>query len=337
MRLPAKIVTWFRRVTLAIVTVMAGPRFDLPPFLTCAAERRRALFTVPFLVLSLATTAGAEPLDERHADGFYLARGASLVALTGASIAATALIEPAHPEPTSHEWLAIDDTVRGHFSKEAATASDVTLLTTLAVPLVANFATGFDTVTLNTSLIYAEVVTANVALNTAVKLTFPRLRPCTYDGAACRESGDGKKKDDYLSFYSGHTSTSFAAAIGGSYLFAAAHPDLAVRPWLFGTETALATMTAIWRIRAGKHFYSDVAVGFLVGNAIGIGIPLLEGVRYRPSATEIAFAGSGIVVGGLLAALAPFDVIVAPSRDLGVQIVPSIGRNDVGIALNGRF
>ncbi|MET0591632.1 MAG: phosphatase PAP2 family protein [Polyangiaceae bacterium] len=285
----------------------------------------------------IAAPLRAETLDERHSDGFYLSRGISVVAVVGATNIASLFVEPKRPEPTSHEWLAIDDTVRGHRSTEADIASDVTLVTTLAVPFAANFATGFDTTTLNTSVIYAEVVAANYALNTAVKLTFPRLRPCNYDGITCGKSGGGQRKDDSLSFYSGHTSTAFAAALGGSYLFAAAHPDLAARSWLFGTETALATMTAIWRIRAGKHYYSDVAVGFLVGSAIGVGIPLLEGIRYRPSATEIAFAGGGVVVGGLVAVLAPFDVIVSPSRDLGVQILPSIGRNDVGIALNGRF
>jgi membrane-associated phospholipid phosphatase len=294
---------------------------------------------IALVSLLVAQTARADAIDEHHSDGFYLARGASVVAAAGATITIASLVQPTRPEPLAREWLPLDDTVRGNFSTAASHASDVTLLMTMATPLVANLAGGFDTRLANTSLLYAEVLAANALLNTVVKLSLPRLRPYNYDGAPPAYIAS-QGRDAYLSFYSGHTCTAFAAALGGSYLFAAAHPDSVARPWLWGTETALATATAIWRIRAGKHFYSDVAVGFLVGSAIGIGLPLLEGVRYRPSATEVAFAGGGAILGGLTAVLVPFrdDVAtVTGSGNLRVQILPSFSRTDVGLAFHGRF
>jgi membrane-associated phospholipid phosphatase len=296
---------------------------------------------LPLALVSLvfAQTARAEPIDERHSDAFYLARGAAVVAAAGGTIALAAVAKPVRPQPSPHEWLPLDDTVRGHLSTAASTASDVALMTTLALPLMANLAGGLDARSANASIFYAEVLTTNVVLNTVVKLSVPRLRPYNYDGAS-KAYIESQGRDGYLSFYSGHTSTAFAAALGGSYLFAAAHPDAAARSWLWGTEMALATATAVWRIRAGKHFYSDVAVGFLVGSAIGLGVPLLEGVHYRPSATEVAFAGSGVIVGGAAAVLVPFrdDVTtVTSSGNLRVQILPAFSRTNVGVALNGRF
>jgi membrane-associated phospholipid phosphatase len=306
---------------------------------------RNARSSSTFLIAAIVTamlsseTARAEPLDERQSDGFYLVRGASLVSAAGATITVSSLAHPARPEPAPSEWLALDDTVRGHLSTEASRASDTALLTTMIVPFGANMATGFDTRLAHTSLLYAEVLATNLVFNTAAKYMFPRLRPYTYGGASNAYIAS-QGSDAYRSFYSGHTSSAFAAAIGGSYIFAAAHPDAAARSWLWGTETALATATAVWRIRAGKHFYSDVAVGFLVGSAIGVGIPLLEGVRYRPTVTELAFAGGGAVIGGFAAVIVPFrdDVMIANTAGpLRVQILPTFGRTNVGLALNGQF
>src|SRR6185503_5135195 len=134
-------------------------------------------------------------------------------------------LEPARPEPTGSEWLAWDDSVRGRLSTMAAAASDVTLLATIALPIGFELNYGFDTPSANASLFYAEVLWANVLLNTAVKYSAPRLRPYNYRVPPATAYVASQGVDAYLSFYSGHASTAFAAAVGGSYLFTAAHPD----------------------------------------------------------------------------------------------------------------
>jgi PAP2 superfamily len=162
------------------------------------------------------------------------------------------------------------------------------------------------------------------------------LRPYTYGVPVAAAQG----VDAYLSFYSGHASTAFAAAVGGSYLFTAAHPDSAANPWLWGIESGLATATAIWRVRAGKHFYSDIVVGAVVGSAIGVGIPLLEGVHRAPSATEMAFAAGGAVLGGFAAVVTPFSqdtVLSGGATPLRIQIVPTISAGSAGVIAAGRL
>jgi len=263
-----------------------------------------------------------------------------VAAAMGLTIATTALLRPARPEPTSSEWLGWDDALRGRLSTAASGASDVTLLTSTALPIGVELTHGLDTRLANTSILYAEVLWANVLLNTAVKYTMPRWRPYNYRVPPAAAYVTSQGGDAVLSFYSGHASTAFAAAVGGSYLFAAAHPDAAASPWLWGVESALATATSIWRIRAGKHFYSDVVVGAAVGSALGIGIPLLEGVHHRPSATEMAFAGGGALVGGVAAVLAPFeeDVVTPPdATPFHVQVVPAFSDRTAGLTALGSF
>lgn len=258
----------------------------------------------------------------------------------GLTLATTTLVHPERPEPTSSEWLAWDDPVRGRLSTTASSATDVTLVTSVALPIGIGASHGFDTPSTNASLFYAEVLWANVLLNTAVKYTVPRLRPYNYRVPPAAAYVESQGIDAYLSFYSGHASTAFAAAVGGSYLFTAAHPDSAANPWLWGIESALATATAIGRVRAGKHFYSDVAVGALVGSTLGIGIPLLEGVRYRPSASDMAFAGGGVLVGGLAAFIAPFqeDTTSAHCASLlRVRVVPAFTERAAGLSALGTF
>jgi membrane-associated phospholipid phosphatase len=292
--------------------------------------------------LALLTTAAHAdgPLDDRHADGYYWARGGAVAGAIGATIVTRALLDPARPEPPRSEWIGWDDAVRGRLSTAASETTDVTLATAIAVPVGAQLAEGVDVRFVNTSLIHAEVLVVNLLLNTAVKYSVPRLRPYNYRVPPATTYVASQGVDAHLSFYSGHASTAFAAAVGGSYLFAAAHPDSAANPWLWGVETALAAATAVGRIRAGKHFYSDVAVGIVVGSVLGVGIPLLEGVNRRPTSTEIAFGGGGMLVGGLAAAIAPFQEDAEPegkTMPFGLKIVPAFSRFSAGVSAIGNF
>jgi undecaprenyl-diphosphatase len=79
-----------------------------------------------------------------------------------------------------------------------------------------------------------------------------------------------------MSFFSGHTSLAFSMATAYSYLFARRHPDspLVVPVWL-GAHL-LAGTTAVLRVEAGQHFWTDVLAGAAVGSAIGYLVPWLH-------------------------------------------------------------
>jgi hypothetical protein len=138
--------------------------------------------------------------------------------------------------------------------------------------------------------------------------------------------------DAGLSFYSGHAALSFAAAVSGSYLYARRTPDARARALMWGVELGLATATANLRVRAGRHFYSDVLVGALLGSAAGVAVPLLHsepGHRYRPSGADAAAMAAGVSAGALVSQLVPLH----RSRRVALTPVPVRG----GFGLAGRF
>ena len=176
--------------------------------------------------------------------------------------------------------LGLDRSVVGNHSVAARSWSDglITGLTVAPLLLVAvdhGWQSGDARDALLTdAVLLAETASVNLALNTVVKHAVGRKRPLTYD--ASWSDADRSSADASLSFYSGHSATAFAMATATSRIFMIRHPDSDwVLPLWLGAE-ALAATTAVLRVEAGKHFWSDVAVGALVGSAVGYPVPELH-------------------------------------------------------------
>jgi len=228
-----------------------------------------------------------------------------IIALTGSVYLASEIVKHQLPWDGCHACDPsrvgpLDRRVLDNYAPAAAPASDVLLYSSLALPIVADLGDvlghrgpirgwGRDVVVL------VETATVNAALNTAVKFAVGRPRPFSYglDGSG-RDPTDG---DARLSFYSGHTSTTFAMATAYGYLFTARHPRSKwVAPvWILGY--ALAGTTGVLRVAAGKHFWTDVIVGAIAGTAMGLAIPaahrLGEAPRRRPRRTRVSAASNG--------------------------------------------
>lgn len=114
-------------------------------------------------------------------------------------------------------------------------------------------------------------ITAN--LTQSVKLSFQRNRPYTQG-----QNAISKGNDDFYSFFSGHSSVSAAAATTG--LWVAYHtPTSQAQKTMAWTAAGLSLTTGVLRIAAGKHYPSDVLVGWIVGS----GVALLNGVIFSAS------------------------------------------------------
>ena len=109
-------------------------------------------------------------------------------------------------------------------------------------------------------LIRAEILALNGMLSQTVKFAVGRQRPYSYFNEAPRRKGG----DEYLSFYSGHSSTSFAIATSTAYLLSDAKDNN-----LWWLVLIPAATTGWLRIAADKHYFTDVVVGAFVGSAIG--------------------------------------------------------------------
>jgi len=122
------------------------------------------------------------------------------------------------------------------------------------------------------ALVIAETMAVTLAVNDAVKNIFDRPRPYVHFCEPARLE-DLCTRDAQYSFYSGHTSTSFAAAVLAGRL-ADMHGRGSTGMWVTGLT--LATTTGFLRIKADKHYLTDVVVGAVAGGLAGWFLPQLH-------------------------------------------------------------
>jgi hypothetical protein len=296
----------------------------------------RTSITVLAIVLALvshATVAAAEAAPDRYRSPAYYAIHGGVTASLFAAGVLSRYARSLEPGPDSY-FFPGDLSVRENYSHEAASASNVTLPLVVTVPVAAQLGLGVGKHSLNAALVYSETLAANLALNSLSKVLFSRPRPSTY---RLREAGAAPDDDWFVSFYSGHSSTAFAAAVSGAYLFAEGTRDPEARYLLWASEIGLAAASAMLRVRAGKHYYSDVVVGALVGAGIGIGVPLIHGARYEPEAGEYVAGGAGLVLGTAASVLIPLasDPVTPASTAVDWSIQPSA--SGLGLGVSGSF
>jgi membrane-associated phospholipid phosphatase len=143
-------------------------------------------------------------------------------------------------------------------------------------------------------LVVAQAVAIAADLNQVVKYVAARARPYVVEAAGRRSD-----PDDYLSFYSSHTSVSFS-------LVAAAGTVSSLRgyrsaPWVWAVGLGLAATTGYLRIAGDEHHLTDVLVGAAAGTAIGVALPRLFHGREGPSAVAAGPVAGPLSLGIALA------------------------------------
>ena len=113
----------------------------------------------------------------------------------------------------------------------------------------------------NTLKASLNVLSLNGIVTDIVKMTVKRQRPDSY--FETREDAD----DSFRSFFSGHTSTTFAIGTSNAIILSKNYPDKKKLIWL--GNLSLAAATGYFRMAGDKHYFSDVIVGAIVGYAIG--------------------------------------------------------------------
>jgi membrane-associated phospholipid phosphatase len=177
------------------------------------------------------------------------------------------LIHPRCPCNPS-EVNSLDRHVIGNHNKILDDASDATAAIVLvAPPLIDAMDVGFSPALLEDVTVYGETLAVNGALVTAAKYAVRRPLPRTYAGDPTLLNQPG----GYRSFYSGHVSVVFAALSVTAMTLEVRHQQY-IWPWVLAV--AAGTMVAAERVAAGRHFYTDVAVGAVAGTAVGTLVPL---------------------------------------------------------------
>ena len=202
---------------------------------------------------------------------------------TGGALAATGLLSLHALQPTACRWCeppALDRGVRRALRwPDTSSASGASDVLQVGVPAGAGLAVallawrdgrpreaGEDLAVVTEAVVLASLAT------TAAKVATARLRP---DAWAAGEPSPGR--GSLGAFWSGHTSSTFAAA-------AAAAQVARLRgrrgwKWLAATALAGAAATGYLRVAGDRHWASDVLAGAAAGTAIGLVLP---GLVLRP-------------------------------------------------------
>lgn len=189
-------------------------------------------------------------------------------------------------EITSYSQINSFDRLGSHIELgNSRKLSDLGLNTGAALPLLllANKDTRSDFGKI--SILYAETMAIAGGLTNITKAGFGRARPYVYgpDWIPGTELATG----DRASMVSGHTSLSAAGSFFFARVFADYHPDSKLKPYVWGLAATVPALTGYWRVRAAKHYPSDVIAGYALGAAVGYLVPTLHKKRILPKGMRV--------------------------------------------------
>jgi membrane-associated phospholipid phosphatase len=224
---------------------------------------------LPLLLAVVLATPGPRDVYALRPAADAAVLGVSALAWAAPMLAEARLVDERCPCPRG-EVPGFDRVALGRSSGRAAGASDWTLALALAAPPAADaLLLGRGPALRHDAVVYAETLAVAAALTQLTKYAVQRPRPRTYGGEAHYvERGEG-----YLSFFSGHTSLTFAA-LSAAAMTARYRYGERVWPWV--VTGVVGTSVGVERVLAGEHFPSDVVAAAAVGIGTGVVVPMLH-------------------------------------------------------------
>lgn len=146
---------------------------------------------------------------------------------------------------------------------------------------------------------YVEAMLVNCSVQGWMANSVGRYRPITY----VPEADPDVRTDpaNRNSFFSGHTSTVATSAFFMAKVMDDLHPELGgKRWWLYGAAAVPTLLTGYYRVKAAKHFPSDVLVGAGFGALVGVLIPELHKRRLPGGLSVMPFTNdeaTGVMMG----------------------------------------
>ena len=165
-----------------------------------------------------------------------------------------------------------------HWSPITARISDGVMVAGMALPFLLLAQQDIRKTAPKIGLLYLETFAATAGLTNLTKVLTLRPRPYLFNAAVPWE--EKQQKDAQYAFFSGHTSMTTAFCFLTAKIFHDYNPGHPARPWVWAGAATLSATAGVLRHQAGKHYWTDVIVGYAVGAAIGILIPELH--RHQP-------------------------------------------------------
>ncbi len=121
-----------------------------------------------------------------------------------------------------------------------------------------------------------QTFAVNGLLTLITKYTAKRVRPFVYNSDPRIPLPLKMSRKARSSFFSGHTSFTAAMTVLFAKGFTDTYPDSKANPYIWASAALIPTGVAFMRVHAGRHFITDVLVGFVVGSAVGFLVPQLH-------------------------------------------------------------
>ena len=212
----------------------------------------------------------------------YVLKNSQELGIAGASIGVLAYsrlqyrkLTPIKPEELKllkrEDVFAIDRKATYNQSLFAKKTSDILLRSSVAIPFTMLLGQESRSDFGKSGVFTLQALLVNAALTDLTKVSFKRKRPFVYN-----EFTDINRKLERkakTSFYSGHTSTVASMYFLSAKLYSDYYPDSKWKPVVWSAAVLVPATTGLLRVKAGKHYFTDVLVGFVTGAAIGFLVP----------------------------------------------------------------
>lgn len=177
-----------------------------------------------------------------------------------------------------------------NFSSTAQSASDVILYSAATLPFITYFSRKCRSSGGVIALMVVETGLITGGVTAIIKSTAQRYRPFNYNPQVdeATKLGSSSRK----SFISGHASTTASFAFLTARVITDLHPEMENKYLVWTMASTIPAVIGVLRVRAGKHFPTDVIGGYLVGAAVGYFIPSLHLVK--DNNLSISTTGSGL-------------------------------------------
>ncbi len=177
-------------------------------------------------------------------------------------------------------------------TSEASSRSDfgVTFLSVLPVALMLDKEIRRDW--LDIALLYGEAHSFNLLVySVAGPNMVDRYRPLLYySEEPLKYKIDSRNMN---SFFSGHTSTTATCSFFMAKVYSDYHPELGKKKFLvYAAASIPPALVGYYRVKAAKHFPSDVIVGITVGAAAGILVPHFHKIKKNERLSLVPYSGS---------------------------------------------
>lgn len=127
--------------------------------------------------------------------------------------------------------------------------------------------------------ISAQSMLLTAGLTNTVKEWVRRPRPFMYNDDVPLSAHDAR--EDFVSFWSGHTANLAACTFSAAYMVQHSDAATGVKTASWIAASVLPASVAYLRVRAGRHFPTDVFMGYVIGAGIGVLVPYFHRVEQK--------------------------------------------------------